>query len=263
MDLIHEALRAGHSRAGVQPGAVRRVIVAGGAGVLGAAVLEQLLACRGFAQVGVLVTQPLGTALQGLRPVMFDSLADAPAAPEDTALVVFDRVRHANGREEAFLRPEPAQLLGLAAALHQRGVRELIVVMPHAPASLPDALKHGLANLDEQAVAELGFDRLVFIRSAQAAGRERASQLLQRLADWLLAQLHVMVTQRDKPVRAAKVAQFAAQLALQLPQTAPGTRVVAPEVVWEAGQTKDVAGLVGDWLHGRERESPTLPRMRM
>jgi nucleoside-diphosphate-sugar epimerase len=264
MDLLRDALRAGHPSTPLKPGTTRRVIVAGGAGVLGGAVLEQLLGCGGFAQVGVLVTQPLGTALRGLVPVMFDRLGDSPpATAEDTALIVFDRVRHANGREEAFLRPEPPQLPALAAELRQRGVHHLVVVMPHAPASLPDALKLGLANLDEQAVAGLGFDHLLFIRSAQAAGGVRAGQALQRLADWLLSQLQIMVTVRNMPVRASKVAQFAAQLALQLPQTSAGTRVVPPELVWEAGQTKDIAGLAGDWLHQRERGPSSVPKLRM
>jgi len=265
MDLLQEAWRAGHARSAPRAAGGRRVLVAGGAGALGAAVLELLLACRGFERVGVLVTQPLASALQGLAAVLFEHLAEppAPSTVEDTAIVVFDRVRHANGREEAFLRPEPSQLTALAAALKRRGVRQLVVVMPHAPASLPDALKHGLANLDEQAVAELGFDRLVFVRSAQAGGVVRASQALQRLADWVLSQLQVMVAPQHRTVRAAKVAQFTAQLALQLPSVPRGTRVVPPEILWEAGQTQDVAGLVDDWLQGRERAASVLPRLRM
>jgi hypothetical protein len=263
MSLLHDALRAGQARPLATPVARRRVLVAGGAGALGAAVLEQLLATRGFSEVSVLVTQPLGSALQGLATLMFDRLAEPTPAAEDTALVVFDRVRHANGREQAFLRPEPEQLAAIAAALRSRGVRHLIVVLPHAPASLPDALKYGLANLDEQAVAELGFERLLFMRSAQAASRVSASRFLQRVADWVLSQLQVMVAQREQPVRASKVAQFAAQLALQLPWSPPGTRVVPPEVVWEAGQTKDVSGLADDWLHHRERTASRLQKMRL
>ena len=54
--------------------------------------------------------------------------------------------------------------------------------------------------------------------------------------------------QRERPVRAQKVAQFVAQVALQLPRSSPGTRVAPPELVWEAGQVKDVAALARDWL---------------
>jgi hypothetical protein len=263
MSLIHDALRA--ARAMPPPAATRRVLVAGGGGALGAAVLEQLLAGRAFGAVAVLVTQPLSAALRGLMPVLDTSLAwPAPAVPgEDTAVVVFDRERHANGREQAFWRPDPAGLPVLAAALQQRGVRHLIVVMPHAVATLPQALKRGLASLDEQAVAALGFDHLVFVRSAQAHGAPRSARLLQRLADWVLSQLLLMIPQRDKPVRALKVAQFTAQLAAQLPLARPGTRIVPPELLWEAAQSGDIATLANDWLHGRERVGSALPKMRM
>lgn len=265
MSLIHDALRAGHTPPAHRRAAGARVLVAGGAGSLGAATLEQLLASRAFVQVSVLVTQPLSTALLGLTPVLWaptQSTVVAPAADE-TALIVFDRARHANGREQAFMRPDPARLPALAAWLKARGVRRLLVVLPHAPASLPQALKQGLANLDEQAVAQLGFDHLVFMRSAQAADRAAAAHPVQRVADWVLAQMQLMVPVRDRPVRAAKVAQFAAQLAAALPSAPPGTRVVPPEVVWEAAQAADVAAFARDWLAGRATpEAPlAIPRM--
>ena len=74
------------------------------------------------------------------------ALADAPALGIDTAFVVYDRARHANGRDEAFHRPQPEALLPLAQALHQRGVRRLLVVLPQASVLLPQALKAGLAG---------------------------------------------------------------------------------------------------------------------
>ena len=268
MTLLNHALRA--SRSAPAAAGAPTVLVAGGGGALGSVVLERLLGSRGFGHVKVLATRGSSAAMDGLEPVVVDAF-DAPAASPDphatpiadSALIVFDRVRHANGREQAFLRPEPEQLAPLAAALHTRGVRHLIVVLPHAPASLPDALKRGLASLDEQAVASLGFERLLFMRSAQSAARVAVDNVLQRLAHWVLAQLQVMIAQREQPVRASKVAQFAAQLALQLPWSPPGTRVVPPEVVWEAGQTRDVAGLADDWLHHRQRVTAALPKMRM
>jgi len=259
MSLIHDALRAGHA-----PGAHRRatgprLLVVGGAGALGSALLEQLLAARQFAQVSVLVTQPVQAALRGLVPVMWGAAA-APAGLDRTAVVVFDRERGVNGREEAFFKPQPEQLPELAAWLQARGVRHLLVVMPHTQATLPDALKRGLASLDEHAVATLGFEHLVFMRSAQAPGEVRHTQAAQRLAHWMLSQLQMMVPQRERPVRALKVAQFAAQLAALLPTSPPGTRVVPPELVWEAAQASHVGRLAAQWLNGQPLpETPTQP----
>ena len=270
MNAVDEALRAAHRAAARPlPSGVRRIVVAGGGGALGAALVEMLLAGRRFAEVGVLVTRPLETAVRGLLPLRCDARTFAPcgvaspSAGADTAAIVFDRERHANGREAAFLRADPAALPALAASLHRRGVRRLLVVMPHAPSGLPEALKRGLATLDEQAVSALGFEQLLFVRSAQAPAAPRGAGFGQRLAHGLLAQLRVMVPQPDQPVRAAKVARFVAELAQRLADAPPGTRVVPPEVVWQAAQPGDVGALAQAWLAGRPlgEAAATPPRM--
>ena len=262
--LLTQALRAGRApshRRSTGP----RVLVAGGAGVLGAAVLEQLLGSHPFSQVSVLVTQPLGAALRGFHPVLWPG-GHAPRAElpgVDTAVVVFDRERHANGRELAFLRPEPQHLPLLADWLHRAGVRHLLVVLPHDAARLPQALRRGLANLDEHAVAQLGFEHLVFMRAAQAAAGAVLTHPGERLARWMLSQLQLMVPQRDRPVRAAKVAAFAAHLAARLAASPPGTRVVPPELVWEAAQVKDAGHLARDWLAGQPLSDSPVPAMKL
>jgi nucleoside-diphosphate-sugar epimerase len=262
MSLLHEALRAGQSSPPVaRRSHVPRVLVAGGGGALGSALLEHLLSARLFSQVAVVVTQPLHGALRGLATVRRD--APQPTTADEIAVVVFDRARGANGREEAFFRPQPAELPELAAWLKARGVRHLLVVMPHAPSTLPDALKRGLANLDEHAVAELGFEHLVFMRSAQASDAVRHAHPAQRLAHWMLSQLQMMVPQRERPVQVRKVAQFAAQLAGHLPGSASGTRVVPPEVVWEAGQARDAGPLAQAWLSDRPLPETQPPPSRM
>jgi hypothetical protein len=259
MDLLHDALRAGRAAAPSTQAARRGVLVAGGGGALGSAVLEQLLASGVFAPVSVLVTQALNTALRGLVAVPQAAL-DGTAAPlpaQALAIIVFDRARHANGRELAFMRPEPQDLPGLASRLRACGVANLVVVMPHAPASLPDALKRGLANLDEQAVASLGFDRFVLVRSAQAGTVARPGRTLQKLADAVLSQLRVMVPQHERAVRAVKVAQFTVALAAWLHEMPHGTRVVPPQALWLAAQRQDPTALVRDILQGRP-----LPQMQ-
>ena len=250
MSLTDEALRAGHAPARPSLPALPAVLVAGGGGPLGSALLEHLLAARAFAPVRVLVTQPTRAALHGLQTVLWDGSGALPGPASRLGIIVFDRERHANGREIAFYRPPPADLPALARAWHDAGVRHLLVVMPHTMASLPDALKRGLANLDEHAVAALGFEHLVFIRSAQAPADARAAHPAQRLAHWMLSQLQLMVPQRERPVRAAKVAQLAARIAARLPHSPPGTRVVPPELVWEAAQVDDVVALAEAWLNG-------------
>lgn len=270
MTLLNHALRAGRwTPAGPTPTApiAPIVLVAGGAGALGSAVLEALLGSRRFAHVKVLATRALRVAMHGLEPVVVDAF-DASFEPglvpiADIAVVVFDRERHANGRELAFVRPQPHDLAMLARWLHAHGAKRLIVVLPHTPAGLPDALKLGLANLDEQAVAALGFEHLVFVRSAQKPGPLRAEQWLQRLADGVLAQMQMMVASSNQPVRASKVARFVLELAAQLPASEPGTRVAPPELVWHASQLADARPLLLAWLARRELPAVNAPRRRM
>jgi hypothetical protein len=261
MALLEQAMRGALQRPPA-PGGVRRALVVGAGGALGTAVVERLLADGLFAQVAALVEQPLRAAPRRLAGVGAGALARAQC---DTAIVVYDRPRGRHGREDVFARPEPAELPELGRALHAGGVRRLVVVLPHAPTLLPQALKVGLASLDEQALAAAGFEHLVFVRSARRPGAAPAGAAvpwLQRVADGLLAQLHWMVPLRDQPVRAEKVAAFVAALARALPDAPPGTRVAPPELVWQAAQPGDIDALVARGLVDGTVPLARLPRQR-
>jgi len=122
-------------------------------------------------------------------------------------------------------------------------------VQPHAQGRLPEALKRGLASLDEQSVAALGFERLILVRSAQKPAQGVRGSLPQRVAEWMLSIARFMVPASEQPVRAAVVAQFV-DVALRL---APhGTHVAAPELVWRAAQGNAEAceAAVREWLLG-------------
>ena len=226
----------------------RRALVVGASGALGAAVLEQLLATQRFERVGALVDQPIQPAVYGFAPVRADELS---AFHADSALIVFDRQRAANGREAAFAKPEPQMLTALAQQLQAIGVVHLVVVVPHSPSLLPMALQQGLASLDEAAVAALGFEQLVFMRMAQQEPAAEGLDAPRRLARWMLSQLHWMVPQREQPVRVDTVAKVAAALAVQLPGAPQATRVVPAALLWRAAQQQDAPTVVADWLAGR------------
>jgi hypothetical protein len=272
MTLLHDALRAGGAPTApsVHPQGPAALVV-GGAGALGAAVLEALLVSGRFSKVQLLVTQSFHVAMHGLRLMVVPHAAftQAPAGPlhASVAVVVFDRARRSNGREEAFVRPQPEALPALASWLLAGGVRQLVVVLPHQMTSLPQALKVGLGNLDEQAVAAMGFDHVVFVRAAQTPANgpadAPATRWLQRLADGVMAQLLYMVPQAEQPLRASKVAAFVAELAQRLSASVPGTRVAPPELLWQAAQAHDAAALVRAWLDGQALAPVRAARRRM
>ncbi len=158
--------------------------------------------------------------------------------------MLFDPPRLFYDRERALWTPEPAQLPGLARWLHASGVHTLALVLPHDQGRLPDALKRGLASLDEHAVAALGFQRLIIIRSARKPAAAAPGTLAHRLARLMLSVFQYMVPSSEQPVRAATVARL---LALALESAPPGIHVASPETVWQAAQG-DARAAVRRWL---------------
>lgn len=256
-DALHAGLRPLPPTAATTPG---RVVVVGGAGALGAAVLEQLLGAGSGGTVAALVSRPVAVALRGLATWTVPTLAQLPTASQqaDSAVVVFDRARGRHGREAAFLAPGPDQLPQLGRWLMAAGVQRLVVVMPHAPTLMPQALRAGLATLDEQALASLGLLQLVIVRPARGpgGGAQVTGPWLERLGRGLLAQLSWMVPQREQPLRPLRVAQFVNCLLRALPAATPGTRVAPPELLWDWAQPAGGDGMLHDWLRGARWTSP-------
>jgi hypothetical protein len=247
-----------------QPGQPR-LLVAGATGVLGNEVLRRLVGSGRFAHTDVLATEAMssGLAQVGIALTGPASLDDWPATPlpAHTGLIMFEPPRLYHGRERTLWTPAPEQLPALARWFRRSGVQTLVLVMPHAPGRLPEALKHGLANLDEQEVAALGFERVLLLRSARkpdTAAHKVHRGWLEQTAGWMLATLKYMIPASEQPVRPAKLAEFV-DAALQL--LPPGTHVAAPELLWQAGQTPGSSGdngqsaspmqrLVQAWLDG-------------
>jgi hypothetical protein len=237
------------------PRPIGAVLVAGGGGKLGAAVIEALLATGAWATVGVLVERVLQHALRGFQPVAHTAGAMA-SAQAHTAIVVFDGRPSRLGRDAAFLHPEPAALPALARGLHASGVRALMVCTPHRAGLMPQALQQGLASLDESAVAALGFEHLVFMRVAHdGSALAPALNAPERLARWMLGQLNWMVPRAEQAVRLETVARVAAAWATLWPQAEPGTRVLPTAVLWQAAQAGDARAVVKAWMGAEEAAS--------
>ena len=227
------------------------LLIAGAAGALGSEVAHQLVGAHVWRPVTLLTREPMRAGLGGLRlcnvatwPALTGG-GDAPAwppQPADVAVVMFEPPRPWHERERALWTPTPAELPALARWLRASGVRRLAVVVPHAPGRLPDALQHGLANLDEAAVAQLDFDCLLWLRAADArAGAASAGSLPQRLAAWMLGVTRHMLPDAQRPLRPASLAQVL-QLALRV--APPGVHVLGPELLHAAARQPEP----GPWL---------------
>jgi hypothetical protein len=222
------------------------LLIAGATGALGHEMVRRLAGRHRFDHTVVLAREPMREGLPGVElwRVPTVPIERWPTVPADTALVLFEPPRLYYDRERALWTPEPAQLPELAAWLRACGVRSLAVVQPHVQGQLPEALKHGLATLDEQAVAALGFDRLLLVRSARKPGPVRHANLGERLAAWMLSIGRFMVPSSEQPVRPSKVAELV-DVALRI--APPGVHVAAPEVVWRATQG-ELRSVVEAWV---------------
>jgi hypothetical protein len=212
------------------------LLIAGATGALGHAVVRRLVGTHSFAHTQLLASEPIaqGMRMVSLQQVRGDVAQWPPLAQRcDVAVVMFEPPRMYYERERALWTPLPQQLAPLAQWLKSAGTHSLAVVLPHAQGSLPESLKRGLASLDEQALAGLGFERLIIVRSAQKPATLRKAHPLERLAQWMLGIFQFMVPTGEQPVRPSKVAEIVDALL----QTAPaGITVLAQEEVWGLGQ---------------------------
>lgn len=248
VDPFHALQGAIHPAAPLPAGAAEAgtLLIAGATGALGQEVVRRLAGRHRFARTRVLAREPIRDGLPGVETVQVPAAAIAqwPRVEADTALVLFEPPRLYYDRERALWTPQPAQLPALAGWLRACGVRTLAVVQPHAQGSLPEALKRGLANLDEQAVVALGFERVLFVRSAQKPAEARFANPAERLAAWMLSITRFMVPTSEQPVRASRVAEMV-DVALRV--APPGVHVAAPELVWRAAQG-ELRTVVERWL---------------
>jgi hypothetical protein len=212
------------------------LLIAGATGVLGNAVMQRLVGIHRYAHTRLLAREPMA---QGVRMVSLEQVSGDivtwPAALQrsDVAVVMFEPPRMYYERERALWTPEPAQLPALCAWLKAAGVSTLAIVLPHVQGSLPESLRRGLASLDEQAVASMGFERLLILRSAQKPLALRRQHVLQRLAHWMLGIFAFMVPAQEQPVRPSKIALILDALLLTAPA---GITVLAQEDMWTLGQ---------------------------
>jgi len=249
------ALQAASQPAPRRQPAKPRLIVAGATGVIGNEVLRRLAGSSRFAQTRVLATEPMATSLAQVSILeMANDLQAWQPMPAghgaDVGVVMFEPPRLYYQRERALWTPAPEQLLALAQWLKRCGVHTLVVVVPHAQGCLPDAIKRGLANLNEQALAALGFDRLLIVRSAQKFAPTAAKGVFNKTAALMLSTLSYMIPATEQPVRPSKLAEFIDIAIHQLP---PGTHVASPELLWRAAGSASTPQVVQAWLNGFNR----------
>ena len=246
LDPLHALQAANRAVLPAASAASGTLLIAGATGALGQELLRRLTGLHRFARARVLAREPIHDGLRGVETFLCPSppIAQWALTSADTAVIAFDPPRLYHDRERALWVPEPVDLPELARWLRACGVRTLAIVQPHDQGRLPEALKRGLASLDEHAVVANGFERVILVRSARKPLNAKFANPAERLAAWMLSVVRFMVPSSEQPVRAAKVAELV-DLALRI--APPGVHVAAPELVWQASQGQMQAVARG-WL---------------
>lgn len=252
VDVLHA-----HHRSPALPAEKPRVLIAGAAGALGHEVLRLLAGTSQHGQVQVLTCEPVRAALARVEPVCVqgDDPRAWPVLAAQVGVVLFEPRRMYYERERALWVPHPSQLPAVARWMLVCGVHTLAVVMPHEPGRLPPALQQGLASMDEQEVSALEFQRVLWLRSAQAArsGSQDEAQVQgvwRRMWIWwqslVLSVPGYMLPNSQRPVRPKHIASVLNQA---LRHAGPGTHVASSELLWRAAQGSAVE-VVAAWLGG-------------
>jgi hypothetical protein len=87
--------------------------------------------------------------------------------------------------------------------------------------------------MDEQALASIGFDRLLILRSAEKPLAAKRRNILEGLAHWMLSIFKFMVPTQEQPVRPTKIAEMVDALLMSAPA---GITIVSPQEMWELSQ---------------------------
>ncbi|MDR7306817.1 hypothetical protein [Rhodoferax saidenbachensis] len=241
LDVLHAA-----QRGPTPPAALPVALMAGAAGTLGTEVLRRLAGSHHYRQLRVLSQEDITPALDRVQmvTVVSDDPSAWPLQPASVGVIVFDAPSLYNDRERALWTPQPAQLPALAAWMLRCGVHTLAVVVPHDQGRLPQALKAGLANLDEHAVATMGFERLLLVRPAAAPQSPLHANVLEWLAHRMLSIFAYMVPSNEMPPRAA---DLAALVDVALREMPPGVHIAPPELARRTSEAT-VQDVVRAWL---------------
>ncbi len=156
---------------------LRSALALGLVGSLGEELLARLVSASEYRAVHVGVTQMIGTATSRFRPWQIGH----------GALIVDDAFIAVTGEETFVPKASPirrygeAEVLAAARIARDAGARTLALIAP-----LPALLQMGeatrtLASLDEIALIDLGFERLIFIRPTAADDSRRLPSLILNL----------------------------------------------------------------------------------
>jgi uncharacterized protein YbjT (DUF2867 family) len=200
----------------------RTALLAGATGLVGKALLEQLLAAPEYSEVRVLTRRPGGGHNAKLREHVLADFAQIEAlgaalAADDVFCCLGTTLRRAGSRR-AFEQVDYDYVLALAHATRAAGARQFMVISAAGTSDRATAFYSRVKARMERDVANIGFRALHILRPSLLLGARAesrpAEQLAQKLSP-LFAPLLAGPLARYRPVAATEVAAAMLTLALR------------------------------------------------
>ena len=188
----------------------RTALLAGGTGLVGASLLEALLAADDVASVHLLVRRPPGRRHRKLvvHVVDFDALAGWRAFPEvDDVYCCLGTTIRAAGSQAAFRKVDYDYVVSVARLAHARGASRLAVVSAMGAQPRSAVFYNRVKGEMEEALRGLGYASLTLVRPSLLAGERRESRPGERLALALARPLAPLIPGKYRAIPAEAVAR--------------------------------------------------------
>jgi uncharacterized protein YbjT (DUF2867 family) len=206
----------------------RRVLLAGASGLVGRALLDDLLSDEGTQVCALLRREVPGLpASTRLMNRLIDFAAPEPLPAADELYVALGTTIKVAGSPSAFRAVDFDSVVNVARAAHLCGVRRVAVVSALGADSQSRVFYNRVKGEMEEALMALGFERLVIARPSLLSGARttlgQAPRIGERLALAVLAPIRNLVPAGVRPIDAAVVAR-AMRIALR--QNGPAIQVI-------------------------------------
>ena len=187
----------------------RSALVAGGTGLVGSKLVDDLLADADYDQVHLLVRRPSGRANAKLREhvVDFNKLATFAWPKVTDAYCCLGTTIKAAGSQAAFRAVDYDYPLAFARGVLQHGAQQFLFVSAMGADSQSKVFYSRVKGELESAVAALGFGAAIAFRPSLLAGERAEHRLGERLALTLLRPVGWLVPARYRPVADTTVAR--------------------------------------------------------
>ena len=230
---------AGSAPARVPKAAQVRVLVAGGTGLVGRALLAQLVADPRCRSVTALVRKPAQRRglPRGVTALVVDyptlGQPGKPALPAaDWAFCCLGTTLKTAGSQAAFRAADFDAVLAFGRAAQAAGVSRLGVVSAMGANTRSAVFYNRVKGEAEQALTALALPQLVLARPSLLLGDRTAlgqpARTAERLAQALMPVLGWLIPRKLRPIRASAVATA---LRLALVDAAPGTQVLESDAL--------------------------------